>query len=696
MIIFATWTKKELEAHIFNLIESIADSSSLNIDNIIKNKFTILYTEANNISTEEIQNPKKLISAFKSIVKENNLNGMALTTLDGIAYCDNGQIINISDRDYFKVSINGKRSISGIILSKLDGEKVNVFSIPVYINGNVEAVLWISVLTDKIYQELNLDNISKLGDIFILNSNGDIIASDKKMTVISNTYNLIDEINAKINNKNLEIIKKDSENLAKGYTRLKSKGKDDGSLYYINLNHEEWWLVVSINNFYSIITTIKIINVIIVLFISIVFSVIFTKEKKNYERLKNIAYIDFITGGVNDIYLKNNITKLIKKNNKFAFISLEIINIQNIITLLGIKTTERLLKEIYEYLCGIVIKDEIVVHSYLGEYKLLIKYTNTKEVIERLDSINFSKINENIKFKSGIYFVNDLETSYEDMYLKVSVAKKYLNDNINLKYMIYDELLHKKELERLRLEEDIKNGIKNKEFKAWFQPKFGEDGKSIVGAEALVRWYKYDSIISPHIFVPICEKNGLIKELDELVFEDVCKNIRVWIDNNKKVVPISVNLSRSYIDKFNFINNLEKYINKYKIPPELIQFEITESSLMGNEKFLKNVVSLLHEKKFKVLIDDFGVGYSSIKSISYVQFDILKIDKSFVDGIGEETVESIIKYTIKLAENVGMNIIAEGIEKEEQYKFLLKCKCKIFQGYYFSKPLTGIEFSKLI
>ena len=256
--------------------------------------------------------------------------------------------------------------------------------------------------------------------------------------------------------------------------------------------------------------------------------------------------------------------------------------------------------------------------------------------------------------------------------------------------------MYKKEFDKIKLEEDIKHGIENKEFKAYFQPKYGKDGKTITGAEALVRWHKYGSIISTYVFIPICEMNGLIKDIDELVLEDVCQNLRLWIDQNKKVVPISINLSRNYLDKVGCVSRLEEIINKYNIPSELIEFEITESSLVGNEEQLKETINTLHNKGFKVLLDDFGVGYSSIKTISEMNFDTLKIDKSFVDGIGKKRWENIIYYTISLSKNLDMNIIVEGIETEEQYQFLLNNNCEVFQGYYFNKPMNAKEFSKLL
>lgn len=351
------------------------------------------------------------------------------------------------------------------------------------------------------------------------------------------------------------------------------------------------------------------------------------------------------------------------------------------------------IKRVYEEVNNIISNEEIIVHSYLGEFKLILKYNDILYLEERLENIDFSNIHKLIKFKIGVYLIDNSNINFDNFYSCATLAKESANKS---KYMIYNKELYKKEIDKVQLEKDIKNGIENKEFKSWFQPKYGKDGKTIIGSEALVRWYKYGSIISPYIFIPLCESTGLIKEIDELIFEDVCLNLKKWIDQGKKVVPVSINLSRSYLDNPNFIDKLINYIHLYNIPKNLIEFEITESSLINNEAMLKNIVSLLHKKGFKVLLDDFGVGYSSIKAISDANFDVLKIDKSFIDGIGTEKWNDIIKFTINLANRLNMIVIAEGIETEEQYKFLLECNCNMFQGYYFNKPMSSNDFSNLI
>jgi len=364
------------------------------------------------------------------------------------------------------------------------------------------------------------------------------------------------------------------------------------------------------------------------------------------------------------------------------------------INALGIKNVYFILSDTYESISKLLINQEVIVHSYLGEYKLLLEYNNMEQLKQRIDSIFNCTQNKKVELKMGIYLIKDCDVDFEDICAYTNIAK--MNIVEGERFAFYSKRMHQEELKKIKLEDDIRNGITNKEFKAWFQPKYGADGKTIVGAEALVRWYKYGTIISPYVFIPVCETCGLIKEIDELVLEDVCQNLRKWMKEKKEVIPISVNLSRNYLDKENLIDRLESIINAYCIPKKLIQFEVTESCLVENEKKLKEIIDILHNRGFEVLLDDFGVGYSSIKTIADMKFDVLKIDKSFIDGIGEKRWEDIIEYTISLSERLKMRVIAEGIETKEQYEFLLNCNCQAFQGYYFNKPMDANEFSKLL
>ena len=686
------------EEHTMKSTNELTIQNSYNINNYIEHIFSNLSNIGNQLSLDEISNAKETIQNFNSFVLENNLKSLAITDLNGVAYLNNGQIIDVSDRDYFKNALSGKRDISSIVYSKLDGKSSNVFSIPLYKDNKIVAVLWTAILTDNLYKNFNLYTINELGYTFLVNTSGNILVASKNINLQSGSLNLFSKLNTELNNKNLKTIETDFNNLNNGYVKLNSNIKNKYILYYSKLSYEDWWLMSAIpsstlkTSTSYISKSINIFNIIFMTFTSIIFFIFFYNERKAFFHLKSLAYTDPLTQGKNDTFIKNKLPKLIYTDSKFAFISLEIVNIKFLINVFGFKKGQFLIKEVYEYLLDLLNKDELVVHSYLGEFKLLLKYNDILELTSRLDTISFSKIDENIDFKIGVYLISNHNETFDEMCSYVTIAKESI---ISSKYMIYTKDIHQREINKIKLENDIKTGIDNKEFKSFLQPKYNKNGE-IIGAEALARWYKYGTLISPYIFIPLCESTGLIKDVDELIFEDVCKNLNKWIKSKKKVVPISINLSRNYLNIPNFIDNLEKYIKLYEIPKNLIQFEITESSLIQHEKLLEATVKILHEKGYKVLLDDFGIGYSSIKAISNAKFDTLKIDKSFVDGIGDTKWNNIIKFTINLSNILGMNVVVEGIETEEQYNFLLECNCDIFQGYYFSRPMSPEDFSKLI
>ncbi|MBU3805044.1 MAG: EAL domain-containing protein [Candidatus Cellulosilyticum pullistercoris] len=688
----------ENKKNLLNTIKTITDEINVRLNKEINTKFTNLEVTAKYLSEEELANPEKAIQELNRVAEKSNFNKIAITYPDGVSYLNTGQVINLGHREYFQKSMRGENYISSLVESAVDSSAVNVYSVPIIRNDKVVGVLWGSVLTEDFYKSLLMENIYYLDAIYFVDNLGNTISQLATTPFDKNFFDFIEET-GKINEKNLKAMEKDFINAQDSY-KLFTYRNEEVYIYYSKLNYNDWWLLGKIstekikNMNSSVFITSSGISVALILCSSLSFIILISKNKKTNDLFKLIAFTDDITEGKNDFFLKNNLDKIINKKGNFAFISLEIINIKPIINLLGFKNTQFLLKEAYNYIAESLNKDEVVVHSYLGEYKLVLKYNDEAELIKRIETINLNEINKNIDVKIGIYLIDRADIKFEEVFSYVNIAKESITDH--LKYAIYTEEMHKKEYDKIKLEEEIKQGIANKEFKAYFQPKYGKDGKMIIGAEALVRWHKCGSIISPYVFIPVCEVNGLIKEIDELVLEDVCQNLRLWINQNKKVVPISVNLSRNYLDKINCINRLVKIINQYDIPKELIEFEVTESSLVGNEKKLKETIDTLRDKGFKVLLDDFGVGYSSIRTISEMNFDTLKIDKSFVDGIGEERWENIINYTIALSKKLDMNIIAEGIETEEQYQFLINSSCDVFQGYYFNKPINSDEFSKLL
>ena len=219
----------------------------------------------------------------------------------------------------------------------------------------------------------------------------------------------------------------------------------------------------------------------------------------------------------------------------------------------------------------------------------------------------------------------------------------------------------------------------------------------MIGSEALVRWDSpTDGMILPNDFIPLFEKNDFIIKLDLYVFEKVCQTLKEWIDSGKEALPISVNLSRNHLRYNNFLKEYKYIQERYDIPSHLIEIELTETVVFENLELLKNVIDEIHEFGYLCSMDDFGSGYSSLNVLKEIPVDILKLDKVFFEYEDDKKAEYIIESVIDLANHLGMETIAEGVETIPQVELLKALKCDIVQGYVFSKPLPISSFEELL
>lgn len=240
--------------------------------------------------------------------------------------------------------------------------------------------------------------------------------------------------------------------------------------------------------------------------------------------------------------------------------------------------------------------------------------------------------------------------------------------------------------------------VRKSRFRVWYQPKVEMRTGKIIGAEALIRWETgTGKILLPANFVPIFEKTGQIVELDAEVVRLVCNDICDARRKNIYMGNISVNLSKIHISKPGIIEKIRDFTTNSKITGDELSFEITESVTEGKgEDKLTELVEKIHEMGFSVHIDDFGTGSSTLHSLADTCFDVLKIDRSFVKRVGDPRTDIILMSTIHMAECLEMEVVAEGVETEEQVEFLVNNGCNIAQGFYFSKPLSREEFFSVL
>ena len=424
-----------------------------------------------------------------------------------------------------------------------------------------------------------------------------------------------------------------------------------------------------------------------------------------FKKLKYIAEYDTLTGIFNkDKFLKK--TRIMLDNNrdkKFAFIRFDIDRFQLVNSFYGVSEGDRFIKYLAMGLENLANQRSNLTYGRIEAevFALCGEYESEEEVFslieKHIEIIKSYNRNFDLVPNFGVYFLDDLTLPPSAMLDRATLAAKECKGN----YIDTIGVFKPEMSNRLEKEQEIVNemvqALQEEQFIVYLQPKYSLETNAPAGAEALVRWmHPEKGMISPGLFIPVFEKNGFIERLDHYVWEVICKYLKKWIEEGLKPNPISVNISR--VDLYNpkivdFIINL---VDKYNVPHELFQLELTETAYMDNPQVMKQVVSGLKENGFTVMMDDFGSGYSSLSILKEVEVDILKIDMRFFDSSGNDgRSENIIASVVRMAKWLGMPAVAEGVEKAEQVNFLGSVGCEYVQGFYFARPMPIDEYEKL-
>ena len=265
-------------------------------------------------------------------------------------------------------------------------------------------------------------------------------------------------------------------------------------------------------------------------------------------------------------------------------------------------------------------------------------------------------------------------------------------------YNIYNDEIQKKQLFNEKLIHDFNKAIINKEFKVYYQPKISiqNDKYKLASAEALVRWIHPElGFISPGMFIPLFEENGNIKILDQYIWNETAKQIKIWQDKFNVKLPVSINISR--VDMFDegIVDILDNIVKNNNIDYSDLYLEITESAYNNETDQITEIIDNLRNLGFKIEIDDFGSGYSSLNTLATLSFDILKLDMKFVkDMFKSDKTLKMVGIVADIARYLNVKLVAEGVEEKAQLEKLKELKYDIIQGFYFSKPVTNTEFEE--
>lgn len=393
-------------------------------------------------------------------------------------------------------------------------------------------------------------------------------------------------------------------------------------------------------------------------------------------------------------------------DQQFILIYSDFIHFKYLNDLYGFEVGDEILCDFAEFLTSIGNPANNIIARIAGdEFVALVSIGHISDPIERISSINEEYCvlkNEkyplaNLIIRTGIYFLNSGDNAIMAID-RANTARKSLEHLTKCEVSIFDDKMLKRLNFELEMSRSMRSALKNNEFVAFLQPKTDIITNKIIGAEALVRWFRKDgSIVPPNEFIPYFERNGFVTEVDFNIFMQVVKLLSEWLKSGHPVVPISVNLSRVNAREFDLADKIIGIVKDHNVPPKLIEFEITETTFGNIDANFIGIVKQLQDYGFSIDIDDFGSGYSSLNMLSEVPADIIKIDKALLTRSLESPKKAeIIRHIVDMAVAIDYDVICEGVETKEEVDFLKTIGCTKVQGYYFAKPMPIADFDKML
>lgn len=446
------------------------------------------------------------------------------------------------------------------------------------------------------------------------------------------------------------------------------------------------------------------------------------ERKKAEERILFLAYYDSLTNLPNRILFKDRLNQTLSVARRYqrllAILFLDLDNFKRINDTLGHSVGDELLKQVADRLSNCIRKSDSVsrystdefdtVVARLGgdEFTILLteiaQLHDAMKVAQRiLDAIaqpcdiEGQEVFVTASIGIAIYPIDgeDVDTLLKNCDTAMYHAKNEGRNN----YKFYEQSLNKTALDSLTLENDLRKALDKQEFMVYYQPRIDIRTKNVVGFEALIRWqHPQKGMVPPLQFIPMAEENGLIVPIGEWILHVACRQNKAWQSEGFAPIFLSVNLSGKQFKQQNLIKTVEQALSETALDPKYLELEITES-IIQDTKSTAEILSELRKLGLKISVDDFGTGYSSLSYLRRFPVDALKIDRSFVKDATKDTDSAaIVKAIIAMSHCLKLRVVAEGVETEEQLKFLSAEGCDEFQGYLVSPPLPAEEITKFL
>ncbi|MFY0935355.1 bifunctional diguanylate cyclase/phosphodiesterase [Clostridioides difficile] len=666
-------------------------------------------------SNPDIPNEEKMKNLLDEM-ENQKFYTMAIVDINGNAENTKGDKFSVKDREFFKNSIKGKKYVSRPYVDEVNKSiKKIAISVPLLNNDKVVGVLYCTYNINTLMKLINISFYENNSISYVVKNDGTIILHPQGDSLSKNIYKLLEQDN---DIQEVNRLKKELQENKTGATVLNML-EERRYLGYATMDNgnsennyiKDWNLIFSIPETVVFSNSKQIINravyavlSIVLIFVAIIFYIIYIK-KSNEKEILSLAYEDKVTyiGNQNKFYRECSKYLLDKPSLNYIIVYFDINNFKMINDTFGYEFGDNLLITIAKALKEELTEGEVYARLSSDYFAIFCDYKNGRnKIIRKLDNIR-SNIESNlsivfeISLCVGIYFVEEGEVDIQKAVNKANMARSVAKGK-NINYAIYNEDVRNKLSEESMILDDIKIALVKNQFEVYYQPKFSLVTGEMIGSEALIRWnHPEHGFISPAVFIPIAEKSKLILKIGRFVFERVCNDLSEWKKQGKKIVPVSVNLSRVELYQPDIVKFINKTIQMYNLSSDFIEIEITETVAINELNILKNVLNELRKHGFSISMDDFGTGYSSISCLRDMPIDILKLDKSFLGGIEhDERSRNIAKSIVSLAKSLDLVVIIEGVESKEQAELMKQFGCDLVQGFYFARPMSAKNFLDLL
>lgn len=669
-----------------------------NLDNVSKQL-------TDRLSQEGPADGNALKSAFLNYIMENPDPDLFIADGAGNACFTDGSSVSVAGRKYFRLALEGVQNISDKTISRITGEEMFAISVPMYFKNQIVGTVQKQYTPEEMYNLCSLSLFSDQGSMYIINSQGYILIGSEQEEYNKESDNYFRSLYQKGNQEASRELEQGIKNEQAGFMETTEDGERIFSAYTPVEEIHDWYLISSIPtsavspNANMVVKMFYVILCVVVGVLGVIMFVFLAYKNRQQANLRRIAFVDTVTGGNTFNKFTVDLQAALAANPEHPgyLMTFDVDNFKYVNNYYGFDVGDKILRHIYDKMAEQMKPGESLARISGDHFIVLLQEAAPERLNGMLKASMENDQGVMLYYTAGVYEIADPDESISLMVDKASAAAQVNKGMMRKEIAFYSVQFDEQMIESEQLKRSVEQALTNDEIVPFFQPKVNINTREIVGAEVLARWITREGRLrSPAEFIPLCEKTGLITELDMIIFEKTLAFLRMNLDEKVPCVPISINFSRLHLLDDGFFDKITRRIHQYNIPPELIEIELTESAIFDNHEIISEFTNQLHQYGLQISMDDFGSGYSSLNMLKDIPIDVLKIDRAFLEETSDSKKQRVILSAIAhMAKRLDIRVVVEGVETIENVNLMKEFGCYIAQGYYFAKPMDEESFGKI-